>query len=99
ECLARPVLTERLVGDLSAPYNKGRFDSARSKRPRSVSRKTTVANGAYTLPQIAEGNPPCTDDNWAPTCVTNAPAGRFYHSAAWPRNDTLRGERSDGSIY
>src|SRR5438034_7959594 len=30
ECLARTVLAERLVGDLSAPENKGRFDSART---------------------------------------------------------------------
>ena len=48
ECLARPVLTERLIGDLSAPDNKGRFDSARGKGLRSVSMETTVANGAYT---------------------------------------------------
>src|SRR6478672_1054418 len=83
ECLARPVLTERLVGALSAPDNKGRFDSARSEGLRTVSMKTTVANGAYTLPRIAEGNPPCTDDSWTPTCVTNAPAGRSYHTAVW----------------
>ena len=57
ECLARPVLIERLISDLSAPDNKGRFDSARSKRLRSVSMETTVANRAYTLPRIAEGNP------------------------------------------
>ena len=73
ECLARPGLTQRLVGDLSAPDNKGRFDSARSKGLRSVSMETTVANGTYTLPRIAEGNPSCTDDSWASTCVTNAP--------------------------
>src|SRR6266478_9968470 len=89
ECLARPVLTERLVGDLSAPDNKGRFDSARSKRLRSVSMETTVANDAYTLPRIAEGNPPCTDDNWAPTCLTNAPAGRSYHTAVWTGSEMI----------
>jgi N-acetylneuraminic acid mutarotase len=89
ECLARPVLTERLVGDLSAPDNKGRFDSARSEGLRSVSMETTVANGSYTLPRIAEGNPPCTDDSWAPTCVTNAPAARIYHSAVWTGTEMI----------
>ena len=89
ECLARPVLTERLVGDLLASDNKGRFDSARSKRPLSVSMETTVENGAYTLPRIAEGNPPCIDDSWAPTCVTNAPAGRIYHSAVWTGTEMI----------
>jgi N-acetylneuraminic acid mutarotase len=89
ECLARPVLTERLVGDLSAPDNKGRFDSARSKGLRSVSMETTVANGAYTLPRITEGSLPCTGDSWAPTCVTNAPAGRSYHSAVWTGTEMI----------
>src|SRR3954447_25546003 len=55
ECLAKPVLTQRLVGDLLAPDNKGRFDSVRSNRLRRVSMETTVANRAYTLPRIAEG--------------------------------------------
>ena len=89
ECLARPVLTERLIRDLSAPDNKGRFDSARSNRLRSVSMETTVANGDYTLPRVAEGNSSCTDDSWAPTCVTNAPAGRVYHSAVWTGTEMI----------
>jgi N-acetylneuraminic acid mutarotase len=89
ECLARPVLTERLLGDLSAPDNKGRFDSASSEDLRRVSMETTVANGAYTLPQIAKANPPWTDDNWAPTCVTNAPAGRIYHTAVWTGTEMI----------
>jgi hypothetical protein len=89
ECLARPVLTERLVGDLSTLDNKGRFDSARSEGLRSVSMETTVANGAYTLTRIAEGNPACTDDSWAPTCVTNAPAGRAGHSAVWTGTEMI----------
>jgi N-acetylneuraminic acid mutarotase len=89
ECLARPVLTERLVADLSAPDKKARSDSARSEGLRSVSMETSVANRAYTLPRIAEGNPPCTDDSWAPTCVTNAPDGRIYHSAVWTGTEMI----------
>ena len=89
ECLARPVLTERLVRDLSAPDDRGRFDSVRSNRLRSVSMETTVANGDYTLPRVAEGNSSCTDDNWASTCVTNAPAGRVYHSAIWTGTEMI----------
>ncbi|HEV2717152.1 MAG TPA: hypothetical protein VGU64_17940, partial [Terriglobales bacterium] len=89
ECLARPVLTERLVGDLSAPDNERRFESARSKDLRSMSTATTVANGAYTLPRITEGNPPCTDDNWAPTCLTNAPSPRSYHTGVWTGTEMI----------
>ena len=80
ECLARPVLTQRLVGNLLAPENKRRFESASANRLRSVSMETTVANRAYTLPRIAEGNPSCTDDSWASTCVTNAPDARIPSS-------------------
>src|SRR3954453_21796745 len=36
ECLAKPVLTQRLVGDLLAPDNKGRLDAARPNRLRRV---------------------------------------------------------------
>ena len=89
ECLARPELTERLVGDLSEPDNKGRFDPARSEGLRSVSMEMTVANGAYTLPRIAEGNPSCTDDNWAPTCVTNAPSPRSLHTGVWTGTEMI----------
>ena len=89
ECLARPVLTERLIGDLSARDNKGRVDSSRIKRLRSVSMETTVANRAYNLPRIVEGNSSCPDDNWATTCVTNAPVGRIDHSAVWTGSEMI----------
>src|SRR6266403_3317813 len=83
ECLARPVLAERLVVDSSARDDRGRFDYASSKELRSASRAMTVANGVYTLPGIAEGNPPCTDDTWTPTTTANAPDGRLLHTAVW----------------
>ena len=89
ECLAKPVLTQRLVGDLSAPDNKRRFDSARSNRLRTVSMETTAAKSAYTLPRIAAGNPSCTDDSWASTCVTNAPDARIHHSAVWTGSEMI----------
>ena len=89
ECLARPVLTERLVGELSAPDNKERFNSTRNEGLRSVSMETTVANRAYTLPRIAEGNPSCTDDSWTPTCVTNAPDARYQHTAVWTGTEMI----------
>src|SRR5215469_10507288 len=37
ECLARPVLTERLVADVSAQDKTERFESARTNAPRSIS--------------------------------------------------------------
>ena len=64
ECLARPVLTERLIADLSAQDKTRRFESARTKGLSSMSMPATLANAAYTLPKISEGDPPCTDDTW-----------------------------------
>jgi N-acetylneuraminic acid mutarotase len=89
ECLARPVLTERLFGDFSAPDNKRRFDVARSEGLRSVSTAMTAANGAYTLPRITEGNPPCTGDSWAPTSLYNAPSPRSYHTGVWTGTEMI----------
>jgi N-acetylneuraminic acid mutarotase len=89
ECLARPVLTERLVADLPTQDNRGRFETAHSKELRSVSTTTTVANGTYTLPSISEGNPPCTGDTWTPTSVIGAPNGRQFHTAVWTGSEMI----------
>src|SRR5207244_9079986 len=83
ECLGRPVLTERLVADLSAQDKTRRFESAPTKTLRSMSTAATFANVAYTLPRISEGDPPCTDDTWRPTSTVDAPAARQYHTAVW----------------
>ena len=53
ECLARPVLTERLIADLSAQDQTGRFESLRSAELRAVSITTMSGQVAYTLPVIA----------------------------------------------
>jgi hypothetical protein len=98
ECLARPVLTERLVVDLSAQDKRSRFESARSKGLRSVLMATTVANGAYTLPRIAEGNPPCTDDTWTATSTTNAPVARYFHTAVWTGSEMIVWGGFDGVV-
>jgi N-acetylneuraminic acid mutarotase len=89
ECLAKPVLAERLVVDLSAQDNTGRFESARSKELRNVSMTRTVASAAYTLPRIGEGNPPCTDDSWTATSIINAPDGRQVHTVVWTGSEMI----------
>ena len=89
ECLVRPVLTEPLVLELSAQDNRARFEPVRSQELRSVSMATTVANGHYILPEISEGNPPCTDDTWTPTSVISAPDGREFHTALWTGSEMI----------
>jgi N-acetylneuraminic acid mutarotase len=89
ECLARPLLTDRSVGDLSARDKTRRFESAQPQGLRSVSIATTFANVAYTLPKISEGDPPCTDDTWASTSITSAPDGRQFHTAVWTGSEMI----------
>ncbi len=55
ECLARPVLTDRLIADLSAQDNGGHFGSVRAEELRTKSMTTMLECVAYTLPNISEG--------------------------------------------
>jgi N-acetylneuraminic acid mutarotase len=43
----------------------------------------TSANVAYTLPKVREADPPCTDDTWTSTSLTNVPSMRAGHTAVW----------------
>ena len=49
ECLARPVLTERLIADLSTQHQTGRFESLRTAELRTVSIATMLGQVAYTF--------------------------------------------------
>src|SRR5205807_2157679 len=42
-----------------------------------------ISSANYTLPVIASPSGGCTDDTWAPTSITNVPAGRLNHTAVW----------------
>jgi len=100
ECLAKPVLTERLLPDLLGKDNRGRFQSGRSEQLHSMPIATAAAKGAYTLPPIAEGNPPCTDDTWTATTIINTPAAREYHTAVWTGSEMIvwGGEDFNGGL-
>src|SRR5215472_8635685 len=75
ECLARPVLTERSVADLS-PRDKGQhFALLRIQAAGGKFSITTSAGATYALPEISIPDG-CIDDTWTPTSVANAPAGR-----------------------
>src|SRR5256884_1065117 len=87
ECLARPLLAERSLPEV---YAHDRTLSSDSKRPWVGSAKTQVAikmaavrRPTYTLPVIAAPAGACTDDTWAATSITNAPAARLVRTAEW----------------
>src|SRR6185503_11984002 len=92
ECLARPVLAQRLVTELKNEDRVKLTTIAWLKRPlrSSVARVETQAlvtmaplNANYTLPAISSPSAGCIDDKWTATSTTSAPAGRSTHTAVW----------------
>jgi hypothetical protein len=86
ECLARSVLAEGLVADLSAAHDKGqRFALLRTQAVASKFSITTSGEATYTLPEID----PCTDDTWTATSTINAPSARVGHTAVWTGSEMI----------
>jgi hypothetical protein len=92
ECLARPVLGERLLAEFYA--HDRRFDGE-SKRSWLGNTETQVPGtmaamtANYTLPAISSPSGSCTDDTWTPTTTTGAPAGRTGHTAVWTESKMI----------
>ena len=89
ECLARVVLADRLIADSSVRDETQRFESPRTDGLRTISLATTLGQADYTLPKIAEGNPPCTDDTWTATNTTGAPDGRDNPTGVWTGSEMI----------
>src|SRR5207253_1542220 len=58
-------------------------------RLRLNSMATMIRMGAYTLPRISEGDPPCADDTWAGTSIANAPDTRSAHTVVWTGSEMI----------
>jgi N-acetylneuraminic acid mutarotase len=79
ECLARPILAERLLAHPAVERVKQQnrtFDQ-------------TVAGVKYTLPTISEPSGGCVEDTWTPTNLTGAPDGRALHTAVWTGSEMI----------
>ena len=95
ECLARPILTERLTANVLAQDKTGRFESLRThvpQIPREVVAIETIAkavqvNRPYYLPVIASPSGDC--DAWTPTTLTNAPPGRYLVTSVWTGTEMI----------
>jgi hypothetical protein len=97
ECLARPILSERLVGELNARSSP----LAEAESMRSVAGRTeTESSGTteqpasgYYLPEIATS--PVEDpaggcvDNWTATSITGAPDQRARPTAVWTGTEMI----------
>ena len=91
ECLARPVLSERLVTNFYALRPEISMPS--DCRTRRSSTQSADDNGSsdrnYTLPVIAGPSGGCTDDTWTATSTTNAPTARAGHTAVWTGSEMI----------
>jgi N-acetylneuraminic acid mutarotase len=89
ECLARPVLAQRLTTGFSLQDKTGHLESARVYGLRNASTPRMGVTTAYNLPTISEGDPPCSDDGWTATSDTNMLTGRIYHTAVWTGSEMI----------
>ena len=96
ECLARPILAERLFKSALASQ-----DPSWAVRHRIDSRTTqVVSSSGYTLPAIttllsSEGT--CIDA-WAGLTRSNAPSGRYGHTTLWTGSEMIVWSGFDGQI-
>ena len=63
ECLAKPILAERLVSSLGA------YDGAKA-----LAGSSALTSEIYKLPEISSLE--CVTDSWTPTTIVNAPVAR-----------------------
>jgi hypothetical protein len=95
ECLARPVLAERLTTNL---YTHGqkipgevkvqpeyRRASADNRAPYDIA----AASASYSLPAISDRPGGCIDETWTAISTTNAPAARASHTAVWTGSEMI----------
>jgi hypothetical protein len=103
ECLARPVLAERLAAGTTVVAEPALSASRTGVSPASTKlfaadtaastenrfRATNRGITSYTLPVIANPSGGCTDNTWTPTILTNAPTSRDTHTAVWTGSEMI----------
>jgi hypothetical protein len=114
ECLATPVLAERLITELNNEDRVKLTTIALRKQPlqswlakaEAQMPVTMVAESAsYALPVISGQSDNwtpsvvCTDDTWTSTSLTNAPAARFLHTGLWTGSEMIVWGGADSSNY
>jgi N-acetylneuraminic acid mutarotase len=80
ECLARPVLSERMISSSHVTQTKVGL---------STPKVVAAAAANYTLPKIFGGDDRCTDDTWTPTSTTSAPDARSGQTAVWTGSEMI----------
>src|SRR6266496_2691169 len=87
ECLAKPVLSERLLANFG--HDKEPLDSALPRAEKQMPKLMTGARANYTLPAIPDAPNGCVDNTWIATSTINAPSGRWSHTAVWTGSEMI----------
>ena len=89
ECLARPILAERLIADLSAQDQTRHVESPQTHALHAMSVATTLGQVVYTLPKIVDAADPQCTDQWTATTTVNAPEARVGQAAIWTGSEMI----------
>src|SRR5262249_43487044 len=87
ECLARPVLSERLQ-PAAVEWRKEPLEFSSAGAQNQMPNVMAAATANYTLPAISDQPSGCID-NWTATSTTNAPDGRSLHTAVWTGSEMI----------
>jgi N-acetylneuraminic acid mutarotase len=84
ECLARPLLAERLITTRNDCNQT--FEVDLTQRMNNTSNETTVPSDSYVMPVISNGTG-CIEDTWTPT--NGPPDGRKSPTAVWTGTEMI----------
>ena len=87
ECLARPVLSERLLANFG--HAKDPSDSVLPRAEKQMPKLMTGASANYTLPTIPDAPNGCVDNTWIATSTINAPDGRPGATSVWTGSEMI----------
>jgi hypothetical protein len=87
ECLARPVLLERLQF-AAAPVRNDPSEPGSARAQDQMPDVMAAANANYTLPAISDQPSECID-NWIDTSTIDAPRGRESYTAVWTGSEMI----------
>jgi N-acetylneuraminic acid mutarotase len=94
ECLARPIVAERLLAGPSvvagvspAPIGLSAAGTAASTGNR-IGSSANLSDATYKLPEISVATD-CADDTWIATSTVNVPDARSYHTAVWTGSEMI----------
>lgn len=84
ECLARPLVAERLASELKGEG----YVEALLPNAKKLTGTIALISQRYKLPQISVPLD-CTDDTWTATTTVNAPDERAEHTALWTGSEMI----------